>query len=123
MAELLARVRAILRRRAMDRSEGSAVLEVDGLQLDLVDRTVLVDGRPVELTPLEFRLVALLASAPGTAFTRRAIVEHLWRSSYSANQRACDVHVKNVRHKIERDPSRPERLVTVRGVGYMLRGR
>jgi two-component system response regulator RegX3 len=123
MPELLGRIRAILRRRAMDRSERVAVLELDGLLLDLVERTVRVDGQPVELTPLEFRLVALLASAPGQAFSRRAIVEHLWRSSYAGSQRTCDVHVKNVRQKIERDPSRPERLVTVRGVGYMLRVR
>ena len=53
--------------------------------------------------------------------SRREIVEHLWRSQHVGDERTCDVHVKNLRRKIERDPARPERLVTVRGVGYMLR--
>jgi DNA-binding response OmpR family regulator len=73
------------------------------------------------VTPSEFRLLALLALEPERAFSRREIVEHLWRSSHVGDRRTCDVHVKNLRRKIERDPARPERLVTVRGVGYMLR--
>lgn len=123
MGELVGRVRAILRRREMDRAEGEGVAtrEVGDLRLDLVRRTIAVGDRPVDLTPLEFRLLAVLAARPGQAVSRREIVAEVWRSSHPGDRRACDVHVKNVRRKLERDPSRPERLVTVRGVGYMLR--
>jgi two-component system response regulator RegX3 len=121
MPELVGRVRAILRRREMDRGEARATLRVGGLELDLVDRTARVDGREIELTPTELRLLALLAGEPGRPFTRREIVQHIWRSTHVGDQRTCDVHVKNVRQKLERDPARPDLLVTVRGVGYMLR--
>ncbi len=118
MAELLSRVRAILRRRTLDRSWGEK--QVGGVRLDLERHTVEVDGRPVALTPSEFRLLALLASAPGRAFSRDEIMRHLWRSTYTGDRRASDTHVANMRRKIERDPSRPERIVAVRGVGYRL---
>jgi two-component system response regulator RegX3 len=121
MTELISRVRAILRRRALDRDAASSVRDVGALRLDLVRQTVEADGRRVDVTPSEFRLLALLALEPERAFSRGEIVEHLWRSSYVGDRRTCDVHVKNLRRKIERDPARPERLVTVRGVGYMLR--
>jgi two-component system response regulator RegX3 len=121
MAELISRVRAILRRRSLDRDVDASVREVGGLRLDLMAQTLVVDGRTVDVTPSEFRILALLAQQPDSAVSRRAIVEHLWRSSHVGDERTCDVHVKNLRRKIERDPARPERLVTVRGVGYMLR--
>ncbi len=121
MPELVGRVRANLRRRELDRGEAGAQRRVGDLRLDLVDRAVTVAGRTVELTPSEFRLLALLAERPGRAVTRREILEHIWRSQYIADERLCDTHVKNVRRKIEDDPARPGRLVTVRGVGYMLR--
>ena len=121
MPELVGRVRANLRRRDLDRGEAGAERRVGDLRLDLLDRGVTVAGRRVELTPSEFRLLALLAEQPGRAVTRREILEHIWRSEYVADERLCDTHVKNVRRKIEDDPSRPARLVTVRGVGYMLR--
>jgi len=121
MAELVSRVRAILRRRSLDRTAGGMAREVGGVRLDLVQQAVLVDGRRVETTPSEFRLLELLAREPERAITREEIVEHLWRSPHVGAARTCDVHVKNVRRKIERDPARPERLVTVRGIGYMLR--
>jgi len=121
MAELVSRVRAILRRREMDRREGVALRSVGDLRIDLVERHVLVAGRPVELTPIEFRLLAFLADSPGRALSRREIMEHLGRSAHSGYERTCDAHVKNIRRKIELDPAHPERLVTVRGVGYLLR--
>jgi len=121
MPELVSRVRAILRRRHLDRLAAATTREVGGLRLDLLKQTVTLDGRSVEVTPSEFRLLALLAREPERAFTRREIVEHLWRSAYVGNRRTTDVHVKNLRRKIELDPARPDRLVTVRGVGYMLR--
>ena len=68
----------------------------------------------------EFRLLVLLAEEPGRVFTRQQIMEHLWRTPYVGDTRACDAHVSNLRHKIERDPAHPERIVTVREVGYKL---
>ena len=121
MPELVGRVRANLRRRDLDRGEAGAERRVGELRLDLVERQVTVAGRTVDLTPSEFRLLAFLAEQPGRAVSRREILERIWRSGYVADERLCDTHVKNVRRKIEDDPSRPERLVTVRGVGYMLR--
>jgi two-component system response regulator RegX3 len=121
MPELVSRVRAIVRRRALDRTAAATTREVGGLRLDLIQQTLTLDGRSVDVTPSEFRLLALLAREPERAFSRREIVEHLWRSTYIGNKRTTDVHVKNLRRKIERDPAHPARLVTVRGVGYMLR--
>ena len=122
MPELVSRVRAILRRRALDRRDTAmTVRKVGTLQLDLVEQTLRVGGRAVDVTPSEFRLLSLLAGRPEHAFTRREIVEHLSRARDGGEERTCDVHIKNLRRKIERDPAHPERLVTVRGVGYMLR--
>ena len=97
--------------------------EVDrvlGLELDLVRHRVRVDGREVELTASELSLLSLLASAPDRVFARREIMQHLWNSTYVGSERACDIHVSNLRRKIERDPARPERLLTVRSAGYKL---
>ena len=120
-AELVSRVRAILRRRALDRAEnGSAVREIGGLRVDFARHQVLVDGDPAHLTLSEFKLLALLAEQPERVFTRRQIMQHLWESEYVGDEHACDVHVSNLRRKLERDPAYPERIVTVRGVGYKL---
>ena len=81
---------------------------------------VRIDGRTVRLTPSEFRLLAFLAQEPEHVYTRREIMQHLWDSTYVGDQRACDIHVSNLRRKIEETPGRPKRLVTVRGVGYKL---
>src|SRR5262249_55874607 len=104
MPELVSRVRAILRRRSLDREVAMLTREVGGLRLDLAQQTLLVDGRVTDVTPSEFRLLALLAREPDHAFTRGEIVEHLWHSSHVGGARTCDVHVKNLRRKIERDP-------------------
>lgn len=120
MAELVSRVRAMLRRRQLDR-EPDAVRRAGGLTLDLAGQTVMVDGRSIELTPSEFRVLALLAADPGRVFTRAEIARRLARGTGPADERACDAHVKNLRRKIEEDPARPSRVVTVRGVGYLLR--
>jgi len=81
---------------------------------------VSVDGQTVQLTPSEFRILALLVDQPERVFTRRQIMEHLWQSAYVGDEHACDVHVSNLRRKLERDPAKPERIVTVRGTGYKL---
>ena len=120
MAELVSRVRALLRRRRLDRMDSSRTLRVGGLELDPYSHRVTVDGQPRELTRSEFKLLAFLASQPDRVFSRRELMERLWESSYVGDQRACDIHVSNLRRKIERDPGKPERIVTVRGVGYKL---
>jgi DNA-binding response OmpR family regulator len=121
LAELVSRVRALLRRRELDRTASSArATRVGGLELDLVRHRILVDGEPVQLTPSEFKLLALLADHPEQVFSRREIMEHLWETPYVGDQRACDVHVSNLRKKIERDPAHPARIITVREIGYKL---
>jgi DNA-binding response OmpR family regulator len=118
--ELVARVRALLRRRELDRPRGGAELRVGDLSLDLARHEASVGGERVPLTVFELKLLALLAGEPGRVFSRREIMRHLWDSAFVGNERACDLHVSNIRRKIERDPSRPERLVTVRNAGYKL---
>jgi two-component system response regulator RegX3 len=120
MVELVSRVRAILRRRELDRSAPGLVRRIGDLELDLTQHRVSVAGRPVQLTPSEFRLLALLADEPERVYERREIMRHLWESEYVGDQRACDIHVSNLRRKIEDDPGQPRRLLTVRGVGYRL---
>jgi two-component system response regulator RegX3 len=120
VAELVSRVRSLLRRRALDRSTGGTVQNVGGLRLDVARHTATIDGKPLLLTRSEFRLVALLASDPGKPFAREELVRHLWESTFVGDMRAIDVHVSNLRRKLEADPRRPRRLLTVRGVGYKL---
>ena len=120
MSELLARVRAILRRRELDAREAHPTRQVGGLRLDLERYEASVEGEPVQLTQSELKLLALLARDPGRVYSRREIMQHLWESQYIGDARAADLHVSNIRRKIERDPENPERLVTVRGAGYKL---
>jgi two-component system, OmpR family, response regulator RegX3 len=120
VAELVSRVRAILRRRELDRASGFGVRRVGSLELDVSRHEVRLDGNSIRLTPSEFRLLALLAEEPERVYTRREIMRHLWNSSYVGDERACDIHVSNLRRKIEATPGSPSRLVTVRGVGYKL---
>ena len=121
MAELIGRIRAILRRRELDRSGRAETIRVGSLELDPLRHEARVDGQPKRLTPSEFKLLLLLAEHPERVFNRREIMQHLWDSEYVGDQRACDIHVSNLRHKLEDDPVRPTRIVTVRGVGYKLR--
>ena len=120
VAELVSRVRAILRRRELDRASGGGIRRVGSLELDVNRHEVQIDGKTIRLTPSEFRLLAFLAQEPEHVYTRREIMQHLWDSTYVGDQRACDIHVSNLRRKIEDTPGRPQRLVTVRGVGYKL---
>jgi two-component system, OmpR family, response regulator RegX3 len=122
--ELLGRVRAQLRRRELDRAN---VGEIDGkgidagdVTIDLARHLVTVRGEPINLTRSEFQVLRLLAEHPGQVFSRLEIMEELWQSEFSGDVRACDVHISNLRQKIERDPQDPELVLTVRGVGYKL---
>jgi two-component system, OmpR family, response regulator RegX3 len=120
MPELVSRVRAILRRRELDRTDGKTVRRVGGLELDLARHTATVDGHAVPLTLSELKLLALLSDEPDRAYSRRELMQHLWESDFTGDQRACDAHITNLRRKIERDPANPTRILTVRGVGYKL---
>jgi two-component system response regulator RegX3 len=120
-AELVSRVRAILRRRALDRANGGLpVRRLGGVQIDLGRQEVLVDGERVHLTLSEFKVLALLAEQSDSPVSRRELMQHLWASDHVGDEHACEVHISNLRRKIEKDPSRPQRLVTVRGLGYKL---
>lgn len=120
MAELVGRIRAMIRRRELDRPGAGGKIRVGSLELDPMRHEATVDGEPKRLTPSEFKLLLLLAEQPERVFSRRDIMQHLWDSEYVGDQRACDIHVSNLRQKIERDPANPDRIVTVRGVGYKL---
>jgi two-component system response regulator RegX3 len=121
-AELLSRVRAILRRRELDRANGGGgtVRRLGGLQIDLGRHEVLVDGERVHLTLSEFKVLSLLAEQPDSVVSRRELMQHLWASEHVGDEHACEVHISNLRRKIERDPTQPLRLLTVRGLGYKL---
>jgi two-component system, OmpR family, response regulator RegX3 len=118
--ELLGRVRAQLRRRELDRAPLSQAVKVESgpVAIDLVRHIATVRGEPVNLTRSEFQLLRLLVGRAGEVFPRRQIMEELWQTEFDGDERACDVHISNLRQKIELDPQNPELVLTVRGVGY-----
>lgn len=118
--EVLGRVRAMLRRRELDRSplpESSKIVS-GPVTIDLARHVVTIHGKTVSLTRSEFQLLRLLAARPGEVFTRSQIMEELWQTEFDGDERACDVHISNLRQKVETDPQRPELVLTVRGIGY-----
>jgi DNA-binding response OmpR family regulator len=120
-AELVSRVRALLRRRELDRNGGTgATRELGGLRIDYARHVVEIRGDAVSLTPSEFHLLTMLAESPEQVFSRTQIMEELWQAPHVGDARACDVHISNLRRKLERDPSHPELIVTVREFGYKL---
>ena len=115
--ELLARLRAALRRSAPDREP---VLEIGELRLDLEKRLVTVAGAPVSLTPTEYELLRLLAENEGKLLTHPLILKRVWGTAYSRESNYLHVYVSHLRRKIEPDPARPRYLLTEPGVGYRL---
>lgn len=136
MRELLARVRAHLRRVELIREDVSAEAAGDSservksvstmtfgnLMIDENRREVAVDGEPIRLKPKEFELLLFLARNKGIALSRTLILERVWGWTYDGNSRTVDVHVRWLREKIEPDPTNPIRILTVRGVGYRFDG-
>jgi DNA-binding response OmpR family regulator len=116
--ELVARVRALLRRprRPPDTTAGPP-----GLFVDAARRVVRVDGVPVDLTALEFNLLAVLARDPGVVVGRQTLLDRVWGPDFIADDHLVDVHIGNLRRKLGDDPGRPRFIETVRGVGYRLR--
>jgi two-component system KDP operon response regulator KdpE len=120
--ELLARIRAAIRRSAAS-SPGAkaAVLEVGPLRIDQARREVTIDGREVRLTPIEFRLLALLAANAGKVLTHRHILKEVWGPPYVGESHYLRVFMATLRRKVEPDPARPRLLLTEPGVGYRMR--
>jgi two-component system, OmpR family, response regulator len=121
--EFRSRVRAALRRADMlgTRPTSEEPISLGGLEIDLERRTVMVrDGR-ADLTYVEFEVLATLARTPGKVFSREMLLEKVWGDSAYRDPRTVDVHIRHLREKVERDPSSPEFLLTVRGVGYRFR--
>lgn len=102
------------------RPRADSYLRLGRMEIDLEQLQIAIDGRSVTLTPSEIRLLMFLAKEPGRPRTRHDILRHVWHTEHVGEERACDVHVSNLRRKIEADPSRPELVVTVRGIGYAL---
>ncbi|HTF46068.1 MAG TPA: MtrAB system response regulator MtrA [Pseudonocardia sp.] len=113
--ELVARIRARLRRTDAEPAE---LLSVGEVNIDVPAHQVLRNGQPISLTPLEFDLLVALARKPRQVFTREVLLEQVWGYRHAADTRLVNVHVQRLRSKVERDPERPEVVLTVRGVGY-----
>ena len=127
MRELMVRVRNMLRRTqkpasAEAASTSSEVISSGDLEIDLASHVVSLGGIELELKPREFELLALLTRNKGRAFTRDQVLERLWGHDYIGDTRTVDVHIRWLREKIEPLPSKPKRIVTIRGVGYRFDG-
>jgi DNA-binding response OmpR family regulator len=116
--ELVARVRAVLRRTEGSRAGGSEVLRVADVAVDVASMRASVAGRRIELTPTEFQLLTTLAREPGRVFTRGQLLDAIHGVAFESYERAIDAHVKNIRKKIEPSPGHPRYVLTVHGVGY-----
>jgi DNA-binding response OmpR family regulator len=115
--ELVARVRAVLRRVGGGVREPGTVRAGD-VEIDLKGHRVTRGGETIDLTPTEFTLLAVLAQHPGQAFSRERLMERIYGVAYAGGERSVDAHVKNLRRKLEPDPSEPRYVETVYGVGY-----
>ena len=118
LGELLARIRSLLRRTKNDKQENQMQLTSGNVSLDLTSRRVSKDDAEVHLTQKEFNLLAELMRNKGAVLSRDLLLEKVWGYSYVGNTHTVDVHIRWLREKIELDPSKPVRIVTVRGVGY-----
>ena len=119
--ELVARVRALLRRPRSSRAAPGDVVTAAGLTIDRSRRSTMVDGRAVDLTPHEFEALALLAAHPGIVFSREEILAKVWSQDIHVTTRSVDTLIKRLRQKIETDTSEPQRVLTVWGTGYKFR--
>lgn len=116
--ELLARIRAVLRRRVETEDDDEAILESGSVRMDVERHTVMVDGVVTAMPLKEFELLELLLRNAGRVLTRGQLIDRVWGSDYFGDTKTLDVHIKRIRSKIEKTPSEPTMLVTVRGLGY-----
>jgi DNA-binding response OmpR family regulator len=122
LRELLARVRALLRRSERQGESGAlATIDIGPVQVDLAGHQILRDGQPLSVKPKAFELLAFLVQHPGQVFTRDQLLERVWGYDYAGETRTVDVHIHWLRSQIEEDPASPAVLHTVRGVGYVFR--
>jgi DNA-binding response OmpR family regulator len=121
--EVAARVKAVLRRDRGTRETPAAVLRFDGLTIDKDAREVRVDDAAVNLSALEFDVLAALADAPGRVFSRRQLLEGVWGYDFYGDERVVDVHIRGLRARLGDDAASPRLIATVRGVGYKFAGR
>jgi two-component system OmpR family response regulator len=124
MRELLARVRAMLRRAGMTGLESAegAMINIGNLEIDTPRRRATLSGMALGLTQKEFDLLAFLARNRGLVFSREQLLERVWGYDYAGGTRTVDVHIRWLREKIEENPAKPKRLITVRGIGYKMEG-
>lgn len=120
--ELMARIRTVLRRSGRQSAEAQRVVRTAGISVDPVRHAVLCDGSPVNCTPGEYEILLAMVSEPDRVFSRRQLLQCTRGIDRASTERAVDVHIMNLRRKIETDPRRPVRLLTVFGVGYKLSG-
>lgn len=118
--ELLARIRAVLRRRVESDDLGAAVLEAGDIRMDLERHTVSVAGKETAMPLKEYELLELFLRNAGRVLTRGQLIDRVWGADYYGDTKTLDVHIKRIRSKIEKTPSDPQMLVTVRGLGYRL---
>ena len=118
--QLVARARAILRRRA-PQAQAHTYYGVGNIRMDLDRHEVTVSGRAIELTPKEFKILQQFLESPGRVFSRQEMLNRVWGDGYALEEHALDVHIHSLRQKIELDPTEPNLIVTVRGIGYKLR--
>ena len=118
--ELVARVQALVRRSGKAPLTPVIRLDDGAVELDSVRHEVTRDGRRVDVTPTEFRLLLALAQHPGRAYSRAELLNHAQGDDFAGYERTIDAHITNLRHKLERDPRSPRYIETVRGVGYRL---
>lgn len=119
--EVLARVRAVLRRKtAYDSSDGTTQQQLDGILIDFQRREVRVHGKPVHLTPKEFKLLEILAKQPGEIFSRTLLLERAFGPDYEGLERTIDVHVMNLRKKLEQNAPEKNYIKTIYGLGYKI---
>jgi two-component system alkaline phosphatase synthesis response regulator PhoP len=120
--ELLARIKARLRRPNSQEEADARIIIRGELRVDVTGFRVHVRGEETELTPKEFELLRVLAAHPGKVYSRDELLERIWGYEYDGDTRTVDVHVRHLRLKVERDPSNPEYIETLRGIGYRFKG-
>ena len=121
--EFRSRVKAVLRRAELAQPEAQFEEPIDAgeLQIDFEKRSVVIRGKPAQLTYVEFEILAALAHAPGRVFSRTMLLERVWGDASYRDPRTIDVHIRHLREKLEAEPKTPELILTVRGVGYRFR--
>lgn len=119
--ELVARIKAIMRRSTVREGEAKKVIQIGSLQVDLLQHRARIEGRDISLTSKEFALLSYLAANAGNVYSREQLLEQVWGYDYYGDVRTVDVHIRHLREKIEKNPSNPEYIITVWGTGYKVR--